>query len=124
MIYVTEFFLLAISVMEAWWHSVLIKDNKPILHGLWAALYIFLVGSGYWVIHPLSTFLLFAIACFAGHLVVFNLCLNRFRGLPWNYISKTSTSIVDKLEYRLFGTRVWIVEMFATLLFITLQLYL
>ena len=124
MIYLVEIGLLAITVIEAWWHSVLIKENRRIEHGLWAAAYAGLIIPEYWFIHPVFTFILFALACGLGHLVVFNICLNRFRGLPWNYISPTTTSIIDKLEYRMFGGREWVVEIFCALTFILLQFYL
>lgn len=128
MIYLLQALLLGLTVLEAWWHSRLIKQNRPIRHGWWAAAYGGLCLIAAWSVGEISPpffkLTLFATACAAGHLVVFNIALNRFRGLPWTYISKTSTSLVDQMELRLVGTRAWLVELFATLVFITLQFFI
>lgn len=128
MIYLVQLILLGLSVLEAWWHSVLIRENRPIKHGWWALAYICLilaaVGWQCGNLTPLYKIGLFAAACGAGHLVVFNIALNRFRRLSWQYISPTSTSLIDELEYRIAGQRVWLVEAFFALIFLTIQLFL
>jgi hypothetical protein len=125
MIYLSEIALLGISVLEAWWQARLIAGGRPIFHGWWALAYATLIAVTVFLLRlSVEQTALFVGAQGCGHLVVFNISLNRFRGLPWNYVSATSTSLIDKLEYRLFGTRAWVVEFFAGLAFVILQLFL
>jgi hypothetical protein len=109
----------------AYWQSRLIKNNRPIYHGLWAAAYALLIlAAGWWVcgsLVPWYKFMLYGIAQGAGRLTVFNVALNRFRGLSWTYISLSSTSLEDKIELRLFGARTWIIEILALVIFAVIQ---
>lgn len=81
-----------ITIGMAIYHSVLIKRNKPIKHGLWSAIALAVAGLfgliNIWYI-PVMIFL---------RAMVFNGALNYFRHLPFLYTSPTSTSILDKLE--------------------------
>jgi hypothetical protein len=128
MVYLSEILLLGISVLIAWYHSRLIKKNRPIYHGLWSAAYALLILAAGWWVHtaltPAYKLWLYGVAACAGHLVVFNVALNRFRGLSWTYVSKTSTSLIDWAELRLFGTRVWLLEVILAVVFLILQLFL
>lgn len=129
MIRVTEFILVGpITAAMAWWHSRLIKAGRPIQHGWWAAVFsIFLLAGVVWQwsrFDTLSQLGAFVFACLIGRLVVFNISLNLFRGLAMSYISANTTSIIDKIERRLFGTRVWLMEVILGLIFTTLQFFL
>lgn len=89
---------LALNIGMAWHHSRLIRQNKPILHGLWAwgyltAVIMFAIFYGHWWL-PVLIFL---------RALLFSPALSLFRGLPINYISRATGSIIDKLEYRVFG---------------------
>lgn len=89
---------LALNILMAWHHARLIRQNKPILHGLWAAGYlaaviVFCFLYGWWWL-PVLIFL---------RALVFSPALSLFRSLPINYISRTTGSIIDKMEYRVFG---------------------
>lgn len=129
MIWLIEFILMGpVTLAMAWWHSRLIKAGRPIRHGWWSALYIILVVGAiglFWQSLPgWAPAGIFALACACGRLVVFNIALNRFRGLSWTYVSAGTTSIIDKISIRLFGSRVWIFEAVLAVIFVILQFFL
>jgi hypothetical protein len=129
MLYFSEIILVGpVTLATAWYHSRLIKKNRPIRHGVWSGLYAILVAGAIWwqwaAMPRVWQVGLFAIACAIGRLVVFNISLNWFRGLSWTYVSPTSTSILDKWELRLFGGRVWLFEAFLFVIFMILQLFI
>src|SRR6516225_5106613 len=78
----------------AWWHSRLIKANRPIVHGLWAAGYIaavitiFIILRDPWLM--ISPFLI--------REVVFSPFLNFLRHKRFFYTNPASGSTIDKLE--------------------------
>jgi hypothetical protein len=118
--------VLPVNLAVAWWHKRLIKDDRPIVHGLWAALYAVLIAVAAWLLPGMSIgkIAAFALAASCGRLAIFAPALNLMRGLSLTYISKTSTSIIDKMEVRLFGTRAWLVEIIAGVIFFILQFFL
>lgn len=127
MIWLPELILIVLTVGIAYWHSRLIKAGRPILHGVWAFVAgVLIAAATWWVTHYLTHLqvILFAIAQGCARLVVFNISLNLFRGLSWKYSSPATKSIIDQLERRLFGGRVWIVEAALTVIFLTIQLFL
>jgi hypothetical protein len=64
---------------------------------------------------------LFLVAQACIRLAVFNISLNIFRGDPWDYVSPTTTSILDKIEREVFGQKVWILEAILVGIFIFIQ---
>lgn len=109
------------------WHAHLIKANKPIEHGRWGLAASFLIVSACWIYgngRPIWQIGLFALAQVCSRLVVFNIFLNLFRGKKWNYTSSVTTSIIDRLELRLFGGRVWLLEAILAALFMGIQLFI
>jgi hypothetical protein len=127
--YLAEIILvLPVNIMLAWWHSRLIKAGRPIVHGLWGLLYAGLIGVAIWLLWPavalLSHVSAFALACAAGRVPVFNIALNFFRGLSWDYMSATSTSIIDKIMLRLFGRNVRVLWAALIAVAIILQFFL
>lgn len=127
MIYLSELVLIVLTIGMAYWHSRLIAAGRPILHGWWAALFAILVVGAVallWARLNRVQVGLYAGAQFIGHLVVFNIALNRFRGLSWTYISKTSTSIIDQAEIRLFGSKVWLLEFLLGVIYAGIQLFI
>jgi len=129
MVYLAEIILVGpVNITMAWWHSRLIKAGRPIRHGAWAAIFSLLVAVTIWWQWPslLSWWKagLFALACACGRLPVFNLALNRFRGLSWTYVSPASTSIIDRITRRLFGSRIWFPEVITGAVFIILQFFI
>lgn len=92
-----EAFLAALSILMGLGHSFLIKAGKKILHGLWAAIYCVTVAACW---HFLGGGWLFWIAQVAFHLPAFNWSLDTFRGLPLDYVSTETTSIIDQTAGR------------------------
>lgn len=87
-----------LNIWMAFHHARLIGQNRPIRHGLWAAGYLaavvlFCVLFTWW----------YAPMLVLNRAIIFSPVLNLRRGLPINYISSTTTSVIDKLEFRLFG---------------------
>lgn len=129
MIYLAEMVLiLPVNIAMAWWHARLIRQNRPIRHGAWSAIFFLLVGVTAWwrwpALRNVGTATVFAVACACGRQIVFNISLNFFRGLAWDYSSHTSTSIIDRIERRLFGARMWMAEAVALIVFIILQFFI
>lgn len=95
---INNLIFIALNLAMAHYHSRLIKQGKRIRHGLWAAGYLAAVGIfcllfTWWYL-PALVFL-------RG--VVFSPALNIFRGLGISYISTSTTSVTDRLEYKVFG---------------------
>lgn len=127
MINLSQGILAAFWVLMALWHAFLIKHNRPIKHGWWALVAGVLIAAALWKVWPLLddwSRAEYLAAQFISRLVVFNVSLNLFRGLPWDYNSPTSTSILDLLERRLFGGRVWLLEIILACVFFILNYFL
>lgn len=101
MIYLFQLFLVAGNIWMAYFHSTLIKAEKKIQHGLWGAAYL---AVAVWLSLWLHSWVLFALSLFIRK-VFFDLPLSLFRGLPLFYVSTVTTSIIDKMHYRIFGKR-------------------
>src|SRR3954468_22229654 len=125
--YLIEFILvLPVNILMAWWHSRLIKAGKEIRHVWWASAYASLTSIAVILLEddlPSWRVAAFAGAILLGRLPVFNITLNLIRGKKWNYSSPTTTSIIDQMERRLFGGRVWIAEVVAGAICITLTFF-
>lgn len=101
MIYVAEIFLLLCNLAMAAYHAKLIKNGKPIKHGLWGGGYLAVaVAVSIWQ----QSWILFVCSLLIRK-VFFDLALNFFRGLPLFYVSSSTTSILDKLHNKVFGKR-------------------
>ena len=129
MIYVTEAILIIpVSAIMAAWHAHLIKQGRKIDHVLWALVYAAAIAGGlYWQraeVHSIWQIGCFALACAAGRLPVFNVLLNIFRGKARDYTSMETTSLADHIEARLFGKRVWLVDVVAIAFLIPLQFFI
>jgi hypothetical protein len=74
-----------------------IEDGKRICHGLNGAIYGILICSTFVITHSYLTVLALALL----RIPVFNTGLNIMRGLPPTYISKFTTSIIDRWTYRI-----------------------
>lgn len=87
----------------AWWHSVLIKRNRPIKHGLW--------GGGFFLFSALVGFFFASIPlflfCVISRKPVFDLSLNKFRGKELLHVSKSTASTIDDIHISLFGDKAW-----------------
>lgn len=127
MIYLFQIALLVLAVLVAWIQSRMIADGKPIYHTAWFAVWCAVVCVTLWAMLGTITraqACLYVAACGFGHLVVFNICLNRFRGLKWNYTSLTTGSKIDQLELALFGQRAWFIDALCVLFVLTSNFFI
>lgn len=136
-IFAAELGLLALAVLVAWIQSIMIKDKETIYHTLWFCIWVALTGLSAWPLwadlhtpplwaEEMSGRLIpwaYITASGCGHLVAFNICLNRFRGLPWTYTSIKTGSIIDHIELAIWGSRFWVVEVILGVLWIVLQFF-
>ena len=82
----------ALAKIDAW----KIANGRKIYHGINASLYLILVTLLYiWTKNPAI-----CIGVLAVRRIVFDTALNLFRGLRFDYISSTTTSIIDRISYR------------------------
>jgi len=101
MIYITEFLIILSNIWMAYHHSRLLKQNRKIQHGWW--------GFGYLTVVSLLAYLFgswaFFVACLFIRKVFFDESLNLYNGRGIFFVSRETTSIIDKIHYKLFGNR-------------------
>lgn len=85
-----------VNVAHAHYDSERIKAQKRIYHGLNGLFYILLLAPVYIYLKDW----MFIIGLLSLRRVVFDTALNLFRGLRFDYISSTTTSIIDRLSYK------------------------
>ena len=78
-----------LAKIDAW----KISKGIHIKHGINAFVYCVLIAPTFFISWH------YPIAMLALRRIVFDTSLNLFRGLPFDYISATTTSIVDRLSY-------------------------
>jgi hypothetical protein len=86
---------IAVNIAHAYHDSVRIKAHKRIYHGLNSLFYILAISP-----FILSKDWFFTLGLLSLRRVVFDTALNLFRGLRFDYISSTTTSIIDRLSYK------------------------
>lgn len=91
--------MVGVNLCMAWHHTDLIERGRPIRHGWWALGYLALAA----LFAVLNRSILLMVDLCLVRKVVFDLSLNLMRGLPLFYVSRTTTSIIDQIHYRLFG---------------------
>jgi hypothetical protein len=82
---------IALAKYDAW----KIEHNKWIYHGINAVVYLILLIYPYIITKDWF----FMIGLLSLRRIVFDTALNLFRGLRFDYISSTTTSIIDRLSY-------------------------
>lgn len=70
-----------------------ISKGIHIKHGINALVYCVLIAPTFFITWH------YPIAMLALRRIVFDTALNLFRGLPFDYISSTTTSIIDRISY-------------------------
>lgn len=70
-----------------------IKKGIHIKHGINALIYIALIAPTFYISWH------YPLALLALRRIVFDVSLNLFRGLKYDYISETTTSIIDRMSY-------------------------
>lgn len=101
MIYIAEILLLLGNIAMAAYHADLIKDEKKINHAFWGGLYLAVAVLFSWLNH---SWILFVCSLLIRK-VVFDLSLNLFLGRQLFYVSTETTSVIDRLHYKLFGKK-------------------
>lgn len=91
--------LIAVNILMAWWHSRLLKQSRPIKHGWWGLSYIVLAAF----LAYLSGSILVGVNSLFIRKVFFDTSLNLFNGRAIFFVSRETTSIIDKWHYKLFG---------------------
>ena len=97
--YLSQVFLIAFNIWMARYHSRLLKKDKKIKHGIWGGLYLVLSA---------------AITCFLGDLwlliscillrkFLFDIALNLYNGRGPFHVSTETTSVIDRIHYKLFN---------------------
>lgn len=88
-----------------------IKKNIKIYHGENALIYIVVAGfaSAITMGEDWWDFLKVVAIALLTRKVVFDIFLNLFRKLKWNYISNTTTSIEDRIENKILGKNKYVV---------------
>lgn len=86
-----------LNILLANHDALKISRHQKIEHGINALVYLALIlPAGY-----LTNSWIFLIGLLALRRIVFDTALNLIRGLKFNYISKTTTSIIDRLSYNI-----------------------
>ena len=107
--YLSQVFLIAFNIWMARYHSRLLTRDRKIKHGLWGGLYLAIAGwlslcFGWWFFA--STMLL--------RKFLFDTALNLYNGRGLFFVSHETTSIIDRIHFKLFGIHS---EMYQTVYF-------
>lgn len=99
--YFLQAVLIAFNIWMAKYHAAMLKRDKYPKHGWWGLLYLLVTGlfcfiSGSWVLAIVSLLL---------RKVVFDAALNLYNNRPLFFVSTETSSIIDKIHYKLFGNR-------------------
>ncbi len=92
--------------VNAWYDAGRIKANKRIYHGVNFGVFTLLCAVICCVAHwKVGVITLFLVSTFCNRQLTFDIPLNLWRGLPWDYVTpeKPPRSITDRFEIRLFG---------------------
>jgi len=106
------------NVILAYLDAHKIIKGKAINHVINAAIYVAMVAVPYFIFH--NYFLIAALL--VNRLLVFNIMLSLFRGLRWNYISPSPTSITDKIAKSIFGNKGSLMYVIYAIIFVVLTI--
>lgn len=96
--------LVVCNVAMAKYHSQLMREGGKIQHGWWGLAYVVVtIGAALiskeWLLIPIS---------FLLRKVVFDCSLNKFNNRKLFFVSTETTSIIDKIHFKIFGYKSWI----------------
>lgn len=111
------FVAIVINVVMADYHAYLIIKGKRIFHGLWSMVYFGLVCL-------IWTNPIYLINCLFIRKFFFDTALNYFRGFNFFHVSTKTTSLIDKLHFKLFGTKSEVYQTTYFIIFVLLSCYL
>ena len=101
-----QLILSSFNLLNAAHDAYRIGLHKRIYHGVNFGVYALLCSLLCWKSHwNIGVITLFCVSAFCNRQLGFDVPLNRFRGLKWDYVSlaKPPKSILDRIEIRLFG---------------------
>jgi len=98
-IYISQAFLIAFNIWMARYHSRLMKRDIRPKHGWWGGLHVAICIA----ITLLFGDLWLLIACFLLRKFLFDISLNLYNGRGIFFVSTETTSIIDRIHYKLFG---------------------
>lgn len=84
-----------LNILHAKHDAWRIFDGRRIYHGINGLVHVIIVG----VVFLFTREWFFVIGLLSLRRIVFDTALNIFRGLRFDYISSTTTSIIDRLSY-------------------------
>ena len=116
--YLSQVFLIAFNIWMARYHSRLLKKDKKIKHDLWGGLYVAVSLS----ITCLFGDLWLLIACFLLRKFLFDTALNLYNGRGLFFVSQETTSIVDKIHFKLFGIHSEIYQIVYFMMWVVLMI--
>jgi hypothetical protein len=99
MIWLYTIGLIGVNILMAWWHARLLKQSRPIKHGWWGLSYLILTAF----LAYLSGSVLLAVNSLFIRKVFFDTALNLFNGRAIFFVSKETTSLIDRVHYWAFG---------------------
>lgn len=88
----------AANILMALQHHLMMQDGRKIKHGWWGLAYLAFAGVASLLTH---SWILFVNSLFIRK-VIFDTALNLFNHRPLFFVSTETTSIIDKLHYKLF----------------------
>lgn len=96
--YLSQVFLIAFNIWMARYHSRLMKRDIRPKHGWWGGLYLAVAGGlslwcGWW----------FFLASLLLRKFLFDIALNLYNGRGPFHVSTETTSIIDRIHYKLFN---------------------
>lgn len=99
MIWLSEIALIIFNIGMAKHHANLMKKDRPIKHGWWGLMYIASVA----ILSYLFGSIIFIGYAFLIRKTVFDVSLNLFNDRAIFFVSKETTSLIDKWHYKIFG---------------------
>ena len=98
-IFISEVLLIIANIWMALYHSKLMLSDRKIKHGWWGFAYIVLTAF----LAYLSGSILLACVSLFIRKTVFDTALNLFNGRAVFFVSTETTSIIDRIHFKLFG---------------------
>lgn len=103
---ISQLALASFNLLNAAHDAFRIRAHKRIYHGLNFGVFTLLVALLCWRAGwNFGVITLFCVSAFCNRNITFDIPLNKFRGLKWDYVStaKPPKAILDRIEIRLFG---------------------
>lgn len=101
MTYLGEILLILVNIAMAYYHACIFKDGGKVKHGWWGLAYI---AATVVLCAVVKSWQLFVMALIIRK-VFFDTSLNYFLHRSIYYVSTETTSIIDKLHYKIWGNK-------------------